>query len=101
MLSKAAAHYHDLLAETDLASSSRAVLDEGLERAKLIFGGRRLSPYLRPHSVSEDDFARVTTVCETVWSAIEKVKDAAIVDGTIIDDLGLTAIERDLITIDP
>jgi uncharacterized circularly permuted ATP-grasp superfamily protein len=101
MLSKAAVHYHDLLTESDLATSSRAVLDEGLERAKLIFGGRRLSPYLRPHFVSEDDFARVTKVCETVWSAIEKVKDAAIVDETIIDDLGLTAIERDLITIDP
>jgi hypothetical protein len=101
MLSKAAAYYHDLLAESDLASSSRAVLDEGLETARLIFGGRRLSPYLRPHFVSEDDFARVTKVCETVWSAIEKVKDAAIVDGTIIDDLGLTAIERDLIAIDP
>jgi hypothetical protein len=101
MLSKAAAHYHDLLAEDDLASSSRAVLDEGLEKARLIFGGRRLSPYLRPHFVSEDDFARVRSVCETVWSAIEKVKDAAILDDTIIDDLGLTEIERDLITIDP
>jgi hypothetical protein len=101
MLSKAAAHYHDLLSESDLASSSLAVLDEGLEKARLIFGGRRLSPYLRPHFVSETDFARVQTICATVWSAIEKVKDAAIVDPTIVDDLGLTQIERDLISIDP
>ena len=33
------------------------MLDEGLEKAKLIFGGRRLSPYLRPHFVTEADFA--------------------------------------------
>ncbi|HZE72243.1 MAG TPA: hypothetical protein VE135_22265 [Pyrinomonadaceae bacterium] len=101
MLSKAAAHYHELLADNDLASTSIQVLDEGLERARLIFGGRRLSPYLRPHFVSEGDFERVRTVCETVWSAIEKVKDAAIADPSIVTDLGLTEIERELIAIDP
>lgn len=77
------------------------MLDEGLERARLIFGGRRLSPYLRPHFVSEEDFARICNICETVWSAIQKVKDAAIEDATILDDLGLTPIERELISIDP
>ena len=77
------------------------MLDEGLERAKLIFGGRRLSPYLRPHFVSEADFARICRICETVWSAIQKVKDAAVADETVIDDLGLTTIERELVAIDP
>ena len=77
------------------------MLDEGLERSRLIFGGRRLSPYLRPHFVTEEDFARICQICETVWSAIEKVKDAAIEDSTIISDLGLTPVERELISIDP
>jgi hypothetical protein len=97
----AVSRYHELLREDDLAESSRAMLDEGLERSRLIFGGRRLSPYLRPHFVTEDDFARICRVCETVWSAIEKVKDAAIADDSIIEDLGLTRIERELISIDP
>src|SRR5215510_16220296 len=101
MFPEAVARYHDLLANKDLAESSRALLDEGLERAKLIFGGRRLSPYLRPHFVSEADFARICQICETVWSAIQKVKDAAIEDSSIVDDLGLTAIERQLVAIDP
>jgi len=101
MLKQAVSHYHDLLKDEKLAESSRAMLDEGLERAKLIFGGRRLSPYLRPHFVTEEDFARIREVCETVWSAIQKVKDAAIDDVSIIDDLGITEIERDLIAIDP
>jgi hypothetical protein len=101
MLKQAVSHYHDLLKENNLAEASRAMLDEGLERAKLIFGGRRLSPYLRPHFVKEEDFARISTICETVWSAIQRVKDAAIEDPTIIDDLGLTPIERELISIDP
>jgi len=101
MLSEAVALYHDLLAEEDLAKESLTYLDQGLERAKLIFGGRRLSPYLRPHFVSEDDFARVTHVCETVWRAIEKVKDAAVADPLLLNELGLTDIERELVKIDP
>ena len=101
MFPEAVARYHDLLANKDLAESSRALLDEGLDKVKLIFGGRRLSPYLRPHFVSETDFARICVICETVWSAIQKVKDAAVANPNVVDDLGLTEIERDLVAIDP
>ncbi len=101
MFPEAVARYHELLANKDLAESSRAMLDEGLERAKLIFGGRRLSPYLRPHFVSETDFARICRICETVWSAIQKVKDAAVAGSNLVNDLGLTDIERELVAIDP
>jgi hypothetical protein len=101
MLNDAVAHYHELLNDQELAQSSLKLLDEGFDRAKLIFGGRRLSPYLRPHFVTEDDFARVVRVCETVWSAIEKVKDAAVADESLLDELGLTPIERELAKIDP
>jgi hypothetical protein len=101
MLQEAVEFYHRLLEEGDLAESSRRMLDEGLERAKLIFGGRRLSPYLRPHFVTEGDFARVTRVCETVWGAIQKVKDVAVEDESIFGELGLTAVERELVRIDP
>jgi len=101
MLSEAVAHYHDLLTDEELAQSSLTMLDEGLERARLMFGGRRLSPYLRPHFVTEEDFARVRHVCEVVWGAIEKVKDAAVTDLSLLDELGLSEVERELVRIDP
>jgi hypothetical protein len=101
MFPEAVSRYHELLSDPKLAESSRAMLDEGLERAKLIFGGRRLSPYLRPHFVSADDFQRIRSICETVWSAIQKVKDAAVCDESIVTELGLTQIERELVRIDP
>ena len=101
MLQEAVRYYHQLLEQEDLAESSRQMLDQGLERAKLIFGGRRLSPYLRPHFVTETDFARVTKICETVWGAIQKVKDAAVRDETMLDELGITEVERELVKIDP
>jgi hypothetical protein len=101
MLTDAVSRYHDLLSDSTLAESSRAMLDAGLEESKLIFGGRRLSPYLRPHFVTEQDFARIVRICETVWSAIQKVKDAATADDSILVDLGITEIERELVSIDP
>jgi len=101
MLSEAVTHYHDLLADEELAQSSLTMLDQGLERARLMFGGRRLSPYLRPHFVTEEDFARVRQVCEIVWGAIEKVKDAAVTDLSLLDELGLTKVERERVQIDP
>ncbi|MGI8786421.1 MAG: hypothetical protein ACR2HG_01485 [Pyrinomonadaceae bacterium] len=101
MLKKAVAYYHELLEDFDLAESSRLALDEGLEGARLIFGGRRLTPYLRPHFVTETDWSRVVSICETVWSALQKVKDAAIENAEILDELGITEIEKDLVAIDP
>jgi hypothetical protein len=101
MLNDAVTLYHDLLTQDDLAQSSRAMLDEGLERARLIFGGRRLSPYLRPHFVTSTDFARITQICERIWGAIQKVKDAAVQNDALLDELGITETERDLVAIDP
>src|SRR5437870_1615093 len=101
MLTEAVRYYHDLLNDQELTQASLALLDEGLDRSKLMFGGRRLSPYLRPHFVSEDDFAQVIHICETVWRAIEKVKDAAVGDNALLDELGLTETERELAQIDP
>lgn len=101
MVTEAVRYYHDLLNEQELAQASLGLLDHGLERAKLMFGGRRLSPYLRPHFVSHEDFAQVIRVCETVWSAIEKVKDAAVGNDGLLDELGLTRLERELVQIDP
>ncbi len=36
-----------------------------------------------------------------MWSAIEKVKDAAVADESMLDELGLTPIERELVKINP
>ncbi|MGI8885008.1 MAG: hypothetical protein ACR2IA_12275, partial [Pyrinomonadaceae bacterium] len=94
MLKEAVAYYHELLNDYDLAESSRRSLDEGLERNRLSFGGRRLSPYLRPHFVTETDWQRVSAICETIWSALQKVKDAAVGNDEILDELGITEIER-------
>jgi len=101
MLKQAVDHYNELLGDEALASSSLAALDSALDESKLIFGGRRLSPYLRPHFVTETDWSRIVKTCETVFGALQKVKDAAIQDDSILDELGVTPVERELVKIDP
>jgi hypothetical protein len=101
MLKQAVDHYHHLLEDVDLASDSLKVLDDGLEKSKLIFGGRRLTPYLRPHFVTEQNWSRISSICETIFSALQKVNDAAVAGGDVLDELGITEVERDLVKIDP
>ena len=101
MIKEAVAYYHQLLTDAGLADASQKLLDEGLESSKLIFGGRRLSPYLRPHFVMESDWTLIKKTCETIFGALQKVKDAAIADDTVLDELGVTDIEKELIKIDP
>src|SRR5476651_2082158 len=101
MIKEAVAYYHQLLNDADLAAASQKLLDEGLDSSKLIFDGRRLSPYLRPHFVMESDWSMITTTCETVFGALQKVKDAAVADDLILDELGVTKVERELVKIDP
>jgi hypothetical protein len=101
MLKDAVAYYHSILENERIASATLNQLHSGLERNKLIFGGRPLSPYLRPHFITKADWLRATTACETIWSALQKVKDAAVEDETLLDALGVTAIEKQLVKIDP
>ncbi len=101
MLESAVSYYHDLLADNDILERSRQMFDDGLESSKLTFGGRRLTPYLRPHFVTENDWSRVKSICELIFSALQKVKDAAVGDDALLYELGITEIERELVAIDP
>ncbi|MEJ7847627.1 MAG: hypothetical protein WKF92_06030 [Pyrinomonadaceae bacterium] len=101
MLKQAVAYYHELLLDPAIATESLKILDDGLEKNKLIFGGRRLTPYLRPHFVTEADWSMIQATCEIIWNALQKVKDAAVSDDAMLTELGFSGIERELVKIDP
>jgi len=101
MLENAVAYYHELLNDDRLSADSFRLLHDGLEHNKLIFGGRPLSPYLRPHFITSADWARVSAASETIWGALQKVKDAAVNDDVLLDELGITEVEKALVKIDP
>jgi hypothetical protein len=97
-----AGEYNSLLErEPDLLDRSRDYLLDRFREVKFIFGGRTLSPYLRPHFVSRSQWRSMTTACETVWGAIDKVGIAAPNDHEMLEDLCLTPAELRLTAIDP
>lgn len=101
VLKEAIRFYNQLLEDQDLTNESLAMLDAKLAEARLIFGGRRLSPYLRPHFVLEEDWNRTVEICNTIFSTLQKVKDAAIDSDELLNELGVTEIERDLVSYYP
>src|SRR6266498_693678 len=74
MTSQAVNDYNSLIERKPaLLEESRAFLEERLSDVRFVFGGRMLSPFLRPHFVTREEWRQITRTCETVWGAIEKV----------------------------
>ncbi|MCI0488816.1 MAG: hypothetical protein L0229_19670 [Blastocatellia bacterium] len=94
---------YNALLERDgsLLEESRRYLTDRFEEVRLVFGGRTLSPYLRPHFITRDEWRRITSACERIWGAIEKVGRHAPSDPFMLDQLGLTEAERSLVAVDP
>lgn len=102
MTSKAANDYNSLIeSKPALLEESRAFLEQRLTEVRFVFGGRMLSPYLRPHFVTRKQWQQITNTCETVWGAIEKVGRIAPTDTLMLEQIGLTAGERELVAVDP
>ncbi len=101
MLKEAIDYYNELLEDEELTQSSLEQLQNKLAEARLIFGGRRLSPYLRPHFVMADDWTKTVEICETIFGTLQKIKDAAVESDELLTELGITEQEKDLVLIDP
>ena len=102
MTSQAVNDYNALIeGNPQLLEESRAYLIDRFSDVRLIFGGRTLAPYLRPHFVARGEWQRIVRACETIWGAIEKVGQTAPKDKLMVAQLGLTDAERELVAIDP
>ncbi|HZS43650.1 MAG TPA: circularly permuted type 2 ATP-grasp protein [Blastocatellia bacterium] len=102
MIRDAVRRYTELLASPQgRLTETRDILLNGMREADLDFGGRVLSPYLRPHFVDSDQWQMVTGVCEGIWDCIRIVGNAVQTDSQMMDDLRLTEGERKLISVDP
>src|SRR5260370_17302248 len=91
-----AVHDYNSLIERDpgLLERSREFLVERFREVRLVFGGRSLSPYLRPHFVASEDWRRISSPCETVWGAIEKVGRIAQTEPPLLHHSALTEADR-------
>ncbi len=98
----AEATWRDLLAanhEDWVASIPK--LREQLADAGVVFGGRHLCNHLRPKFLSTEESANLTAVSEAVMSGIMAAKDRLLADPNLMSMLGLTEIEREMVSHDP
>src|SRR5205085_10973992 len=101
-MSDAVQEYNALLErQPQLLDESHDFIEARLNGVRLVFGGRLLTPYLRPHFVTRDEWRRIAGACEAVWGAIEKVGRSAPADPLMLEQIGLTEGERELVAIDP
>lgn len=101
MLKEAVRYYLQVLEEKDLIEQTKQQLWQRLNDWRFVFGGRILSPFLRPHFITRSQLQRIKTVCEGLWGAIMKVGERALTEGKLLEYLGVTDLEKELIRIDP
>jgi hypothetical protein len=102
-MTSSAVHDYQTLIERNphLLDESRDFLIERFKEVQLVFGGRTLSPYLRPHFVTPQEWVNIVAACETIWGAIETVGRIAPSNQLMLEQLRLTSGELDLVAVDP
>jgi uncharacterized circularly permuted ATP-grasp superfamily protein len=96
-------HWHQLLRpDVELAEPFWTDFSARMRDARLMFGDRLNCPFLRPFFLTEEEAARVTHAAETIARIGEKVVAAATGDAPgLLDDLGVSEAERELVSLDP
>ena len=76
-------------------------LADRMRARRLHFGGRLLCPFLRPFFLDASDEERVRHAAETLWTLSERIARLAPGNQALLDELGLSAAEIELVEIDP
>src|SRR5687767_6521095 len=98
MMSQAVNDYNEIIERNPaLLEESHDYLVKRFEEVRFVFGGRILAPYLRPHFVTSSEWQRIKNACETVWGAIETVGRNVPKDALMLEQIGVTDGERDLL----
>ena len=93
-------HWHALL-RADTNAGLCAELADRMRERRLTFGGRLLCPFLRPFFLTPDDERRVTRAAEALWRLGEQLARVAPENRPLLDSLGLSEAEIQLVSIDP
>lgn len=93
--------WHALLSPEEWSADFFRRFAADMRAARLTFGDRVHSPFLRPLFLSGADEARVRAFAETLAAMGERTVAAAMETPSLLDELGLTEGERRLVRIDP
>lgn len=101
-LNEAIARYHKLLdseAHRDLAWA--VALEEKMNAQRLTIAGRPISPVLRPHFVSQRQYANLVKAAEALYSAIDRVEKTALSNPSFMSRMEMLPAEKMLASVNP
>ena len=100
LVSEAIARFHKLIESEPYIDLAWAhALQERIKSEKL--DGRPVSPVLRPHLITQKDYAAMVRASETLLSAIARVEKLALDTPALLGRLQLLPAEKMLATVDP
>ena len=101
-LDEAVARYHKLLEADHLKDLSWATeLQEKMKEQRLTIGGRPISPVLRPHFVSNRQYANLVKAAEALYSAIDRVEKMALSNPAYMARMNMLPAEKMLASLNP
>ena len=102
LLDDAVARYHKALESPALADLAWAKsIQEKMAANNLLPNGRPVCPVWRPHFLSRRQYEAMVKAAETLYSAIDRVRDMALATPALMNRLEMLPAEKMLATVDP
>jgi hypothetical protein len=90
-----------LATDKSLSAATFRKLHDEMRAGRLLYGGRPIGVALRPHFLDSEQFDALTQTAQSIASALEKVAARVLQSPQLMNDLGLSALERRLALVDP
>src|SRR4051812_22419916 len=101
-LNEAIARYHRILESEsyrDLAWVD--ALEQKLQASHLTAGGRRVSPVLRPHFITQRQYTNLVKAAEALYCAIDRIEKMALSTPSLMSRMQMLPAEKMLAAVDP
>jgi hypothetical protein len=101
-LNEAVARYHRLLESEQYKDLAWAdALQQKMQAHHLLEGGRRASPVLRPHFITQRQYTNLVKAAEALYCAIDRIEKLALTNPSLMSRMQMLPAEKLLASIDP
>ena len=101
-LNEAVARYHRILESESYRDLSWVdALEDKLRASHLTVGNRRVSPVLRPHFITQRQYANLVKAAEYLYAAIDRIEKLALTTPSLMSRMQMLPAEKMLASVDP
>ncbi|HYI94694.1 MAG TPA: hypothetical protein VEX68_14205 [Bryobacteraceae bacterium] len=99
---EAIARYHRILESESFRDLTWVeALEQRLQASHLTSGSRRVSPVLRPHFITQRQYANLVKAAEALYSAIDRIEKLALTTPSLMSRMQMLPAEKMLAAVDP